>query len=113
MSAINLRGQSDQSDVATATTDAGAPSIALTRPTMVSAMGGTGTVTVSWEDGENAVGHLVILLDSSFEVVEVDDNPTNNESMFSGLSAGTYYGVVVAFKSASDYKYAYDAATAN
>ena len=35
VSAINLRGQSDQSDVATATTDAGAPSIALTRPTMV------------------------------------------------------------------------------
>ena len=113
VSAINLRGQSDQSDVATATTDAGPPSTELTRPTMVSAMGGTGTVTVSWEDGENAVGHLVILLDSSFEVVEIDDNPTNNESMFSGLSAGTYYGVVVAFKSASDYKYAYDAATAN
>jgi hypothetical protein len=113
VSAINLRGQSDQSDVATATTDAGPPSTELTRPTMVSAMGGTGTVTVSWEDGENAVGHLVILLDSSFEVVEIDDNPTNNESMFSGLSAGTYYGVVVAFKSASDYEYAYDAATAN
>ena len=113
VSAINLRGQSDQSDVATATTDAGPPSTELTRPTMVSAMGGTGTVTVSWEDGENVVGHLVILLDSSFEVVEIDDNPTNNESMFSGLSAGTYYGVVVAFKSASDYKYAYDAATAN
>ena len=113
VSAINLRGQSDQSDVATATTDAGPPSTALTAPTMVGAMGGAGTVTVTWEDGENAVGHLVILLDSSFEVVEVDDNPTNNESMFSGLSAGTYYGVVVAFKSASDYKYAYDAATAN
>ena len=113
VSAINLRGQSDQSDVATATTDAGPPSTELTRPTMVSAMGGTGTVTVSWEDGGNAVGHLVILLDSSFEVVEIDDNPTNNESMFSGLSAGTYYGVVVAFKSASDYEYASDAATAN
>ena len=113
VSAINLRGQSDQSDVATATTDAGAPSIALTAPTMVGAMGGAGTVTVTWEDGENAVGYLVILLDSSFEVVEVDDNPTNNESMFNGLSAGTYYGVVVAFKSASDYEYAYDAATAN
>ena len=40
-------------------------------------------------------------------------DPTNNESMFSGLSAGTYYGVVVAFKSASDYEYDYDAATAN
>ena len=113
VSAINLRGQSDQSDVATATTDAGPPSTALTAPTMVSAMGGAGTVMVSWEDGENAVGHLVILLDSSFEVVEIDDNPTNNESMFSGLSAGTYYGVVVAFKSASDYEYAYDAARAN
>ena len=113
VSAINLRGQSDQSDVATATTDASPPSTALTAPTMVSAMGGTGTVTVSWEDGENAVGHLVILLDSSFEVVEVDDNPTNNESMFSGLSAGTYYGVAVAFKSASDFEYAYAAATAN
>jgi hypothetical protein len=113
VSAINLRGQSDQSDVATATTDAGPPSTALTAPTMVSAMGGAGTVMVSWEDGENAVGHLVILLNSSFEIVEIDDSPTNNESMFSGLSAGTYYGVVVAFKSASDYEYAYDAARAN
>ena len=97
----------------TATTDAGPPSTELTAPTMVEAMGGAGTVTVSWEEGENAVGHLVILLDSSFEVVEIDNNPTNNESMFSGLSAGTYYGVVVAFKSASDYEYAYAAATAN
>ena len=85
----------------------------LTAPTMVSAMGGTGTVTVSWEDGENAVGHLVILLDSEFNVAEVDDSPTGNQTVFSGLSAGTYYGVVVAFKSASDYEYAYDAATAN
>ena len=113
VSAINLRGQSDQSDVATATTDAGPPSTALTDPTMVEAMGGAGTVMVTWEDGQNAFGHLVILLNSSFEVVEIDDNPTNNESMFSGLSAGTYYGVVVAFKSASDYKYDYAAATAN
>ena len=98
---------------ATAMTEAGPPSTALTAPTMVEAMGGAGTVTVTWEDGQNAVGHLVILLDSSFEVVEIDDNPTNNESMFSGLSAGTYYGVVVAFKSASDYEYASAAATAN
>ena len=113
VSAINLRGQSDQSDVATATTDAGPPSTALTDPTMVEAMGGAGTVMVTWEDGQNAFGHLVILLNSRFEVVEIDDNPTNNESMFSGLSAGTYYGVVVAFKSASDYKYDYAAATAN
>ena len=98
---------------ATAMTEAGPPSTALTAPTMVEAMGGAGTVMVTWEDGENAVGHLVILLDSSFEVVEIDNNPTNNESMFSSLSAGTYYGVVVAFESASDYEYAYDAATAN
>ena len=96
-----------------AMTEAGPPSTALTAPTMVEAMGGAGTVMVTWEDGQNAFGHLVILLNSSFEVVEIDDNPTNNESMFSGLSAGTYYGVVVAFKSASDYEYDYAAATAN
>ena len=114
--AVNNRGATNESATEMVTTGMAMPeppSTELTRPTMVSAMGGAGTVTVSWEDGENAVGHLVILLDSEFNVAEVDDSPTGNQTVFSGLSAGTYYGVVVAFKSASDYEYAYDAATAN
>ena len=108
VSAINLRGQSDQSDVATATTDAGPPSTALTAPTMVEAMGGAGTVMVTWEDGQNAVGHLVLLLDGA-DIEAMETAPTGNSHTFTGLSSGVYIAVVVSYKSTSDYDYDYDA----
>ena len=93
---------------ATATTDAGPPSTELTTPTAVTATGGTGTLTVTWEDGENAVGHLVILLDGA-EIEAMEIAPADNSHTFTGLSPGVYTAVVVSYKSASDYGYAYDA----
>ena len=93
---------------AMAMTEAGPPSTALTAPTMVEAMGGTGTVTVSWEDGENAVGHLVLLLDGA-DIEAMETAPTGNSHTFTGLSSGVYIAVVVSYKSTSDYDYDYDA----
>ena len=86
---------------------------ALTAPTDVTANGGSGTVSVTWTDGENAVGHLVMLLDANFNVVQIEDAPTGNATVFSGLSAGSYTAVVVAYKSVSDYEYAHHIATVN
>ena len=93
---------------ATAMTEAGPPSTALTAPTMVEAMGGTGELTVTWADGGNAVGHLVLLLDGA-DIEAMETAPTGNSHTFTGLSAGVYTAVVVSYKSTSDYMYAYDA----
>jgi hypothetical protein len=93
---------------ATAMTEAGPPSTALTAPTMVEAMGGAGTVTVTWEDGQNAVGHLVLLLDGA-DIEAMETAPTGNSHTFTDLSSGVYIAVVVSYKSTSDYDYDYDA----
>ena len=93
---------------ATAMTEAGPPSTALTAPTMVEAMGGAGTVTVTWEDGQNAVGHLVLLLDGA-DIEAMETAPTGNSHTFTDLSSGVYIAVVVSYKSTSDYHYDYDA----
>ena len=93
---------------ATAMTEAGPPSTELTRPTMVEAMGGAGTVTVTWEDGQNAVGHLVLLLDGA-DIEAMETAPTGNSHTFTDLSSGMYIAVVVSYKSTSDYDYDYDA----
>ena len=93
---------------AMAMTEAGPPSTELTAPTMVEAMGGTGEFTVTWVDGENAVGHLVLLLDGA-EIEAMEIAPADNSHTFTGLSPGVYTAVVVSYKSASDYVYAYDA----
>ena len=80
----------------------------LTAPTMVSAMGGTGELTVTWVDGKNAVGHLVLLLDGA-EIEAMETAPAGNSHRFTGLSPGEYIAVVVSYKSTSDYHYDYDA----
>ena len=114
--AINLRGQSDQSDVASATASDAAvapPSTELTMPTMVEATSGVGALTVEWEAGENAVGHLVLLLDTDndFALLMTETAPTGNSHTFMPLVAGQYTAVVVSYKSVSDYKYAHATAT--
>ena len=83
-------------------------STALTAPTMVSAMGGTGELTVTWVDGKNAVGHLVLLLDGA-EIEAMETAPAGNSHRFTDLSPGVYTAVVVSYKSTSDYDYDYDA----
>ena len=105
---ITLGGVGEMYAEAMATTAEGPPSTALTAPTMVEAMGGTGELTVTWVDGENAVGHLVLLLDGA-EIEAMETAPTGNSHMFTGLSAGVYTAVVVSYKSTSDYDYNYDA----
>ena len=84
------------------------PPTALTAPTMVEAMGETGELTVTWVDGENAVGHLVLLLDGA-DIEAMETAPTGNSHTFTDLSAGVYTAVVVSYKSTSDYDYDYDA----
>ena len=114
--AINLRGQSDQSDVAEATASDAAvapPSTELTMPTMVEATGGVRALTVIWEDGDNALGHLVLLLDSDFELVMTETAPTGKSHTFSPLASGQYTAVVVSYKSVSDYKYDHATVTVN
>jgi hypothetical protein len=85
----------------------------LTAPTMVEATGGVGALTVEWEAGENAVGHLVLLLDTDndFALLMTETAPTGNSHTFMPLVAGQYTAVVVSYKSVSDYKYAHATAT--
>ena len=83
-------------------------SAALTKPDSVEAMGGSGELTVTWVDGENAVGHLVLLLGSDFALLETETAPTGNSHTFTGLSAGMHTAVVVSYRSASNYEYDHD-----
>ena len=105
---ITLGGVGIKYADATATTAEGPPSTALKAPTRVEATGGTGELTVTWVDGENAVGHLVLLLDGA-DIEAMETAPTGNSHTFTGLSAGVYTAVVVSYKSTSDYDYDYDA----
>jgi hypothetical protein len=114
--AVNLRGKSNQAATETVTTGMAPsepPSTELTMPTMVEVMGGVGALTVTWEDGENAVGHLVLLLDSDFDLVMTETAPTGNSHTFSPLAAGQYTAVVVSYKSVSDYEYDHATSTVN
>ena len=85
----------------------GPVSTALTAPTVVEATGGTGELTVTWVDGENAVGHLILLLDGA-DIEAMETAPTGNSHKFTDLSSGVYTAVVVSYKSVSDYLYAFD-----
>ena len=63
-----------------------------------------GSASVTWTDGENAVGHLVLLLDANFMLVEGSvQMPEDNTATFTGLATGPHTVVVVAIAdSASD-----------
>ena len=110
---ITLGGVGEMYAEAMATTAEGPPSTALTMPDMVEATGGVGALTVIWEDGDNALGHLVLLLDSDFELVMTETAPMGNSHTFSPLASGRYTAVVVSYKSVSDFKYDYDTVTVN
>ena len=96
---------------ATAMTEAGPPSTALTAPTMVEAMGGAGTVTVTWEDGENAVGHLVMLFTSDWQGAPLGEGmPTGSSHTFT-VDAGSYIAVVVAYDADAKFRYSVSGVT--
>ena len=96
------------------TSHTGAGATDLEAPTGVTAeSNAAGELTVTWTPGANAVGHLVLLFDSEFNVVETEASPSGNSHTFTGLTAGQHTAVVVSYKSVSDYKYAYDNTTVN
>ena len=66
-------------------------------------------MTVTWTAGENAVGHVIIVLDSDFAVETTAVPTADGMHTLTGLSAGTYTVVhVVSFTSATDYEYVSD-----
>ena len=74
-------------------------------PSGVSTTSGTGTVTVNWTPGDNALGHLVFLFRSDFSGTPAVGTPSGNSHQFTGVAAGSYVAVVVSYKSASNYEY--------
>ena len=103
VSAINLRGQSDQSDVATATTDAGSPSTALTAPSgLTGAIGAdSSTIELNWTAGDNADVHFVFGIQTPsydvgslvWETADASDSHTVN---MMGKPSGSYMFFVIA-----------------
>lgn len=81
----------------------------LTAASNVLANGTTtsGEIEVTWTPGENALGHVIVVLDNGDNfAVETTAVPTaDGMHTLTGLSAGTYTVVVVSFKSADDYEY--------
>ena len=85
---------------------------AVMAPSIVEATDGTVTVTVTWVDGENATGHLVMLFTadfSSYVFAEAD----GNSHTFMDVATGDYVAVVVAYDAADKYKFRVDAVTVN
>ena len=82
-------------------------------PSMVEAMVGTGTVTVTWVDSENAVGHLIMLFKADFSSYVHEAAPVGNSHTFMAVAAGDYVAVVVAYDAANKYKFGVDAVTVN
>ena len=89
------------------------PVSTVVAPSMVEATDGTVTVTVTWVDGENAVGHLVMLFKADFSSYVYEPAPVGNSHTFMDVAAGDYVAVVVAYDAADKYKFSVDAVTVN
>ena len=66
-------------------------------------------VNVTWTNGDNAVTHVAILLDSNFEVGKpprVATAQDSGDTDFTVTEPGTYYAVVAAIDAAGKYDYA-------
>ena len=93
--------------------EAVAPMPMLTAPTGVMAMADAGTVTVTWTDGADAVGHLVLLFNADFSGAPMVNAPTGSSAEFMDVAAGDYVAVVVSYRSGSEYMYDYMSVTVN
>ena len=95
--------------------EAVAPMPMLTAPTDVTATADAGTVTVTWTDGADALGHLVLLFNADFSSAPmVNAVPTGSSSaQFMDVAAGDYVAVVVSYRSASETAYAVGTVTVN
>ena len=91
-----------------------APEPMLTAPTDVTATAEAGTVTVTWTDGADAEGHLVLLFNADFSGAPmVSAAPTGSSAEFMDVAAGDYVAVVVSYRSGSEYMYDYMLVTVN
>ena len=93
--------------------EAVAPMPMLTAPTGVMAMAEASTVTVTWTDGADALGHLVLLFNADFSGKPMVNVPTGSSAEFMDVAAGDYVAVVVSYRSASDTEYAVGTVTVN
>ena len=110
----NARGRSVASTSVTATTGAGVVvDTTLGEPTITSATGGTGSVTVAWTDGANAMSHMVLLLNTDFSLVagSVVANATSPQTI--SVASGTYILVVLALDADAEFEYDSDFVTVN
>ena len=90
------------------------PEPKLTAPTGVTATADAGTVTVTWTDGADALGHLVLLFNADFSGEPMVNNaPTGSSAEFMDVAAGDYVAVVVSYRSGSEYMYDYMSVTVN
>ena len=94
-----------------------APEPMLTAPTGVTATADASTVTVTWTDGADAVGHLVLLFNADFSGAPMVNAPPTGSSAefaeFMDVAAGDYVAVVVSYRSASETAYNVDTVTVN
>ena len=103
--ASNQVGQSDLSNTLTVPTDPDEGPVGA--PDITGVTTGADSLSVTWTDGVNAASHMVLLLDTAFNLVEngIDAAPTGNMSEFTGLSAGTYTVVVLSIHADGTYMY--------
>ena len=109
----NHPGRSMASTSVTETTGAGVVDTTLGEPTITSATGGTGSVTVAWTDGANAMSHMVLLLNTDFSLVadSVVANATSPQTI--SVASGTYIVVVLALDADAEFEYDSDFVTVN
>ena len=104
--ATNAHGGSDPSMVAIAMTESAV--VELGAPTAVATCAAgdpgcpglaAGSVQVTWTNGANALGHLVLLFDTSdwSLAAPAATQQDSGDTTFTGLSAGTYMAVVVSY----------------
>ena len=88
------------------TVEASAP--VLMAPTNVGALSlFAGQVSVAWQPGQDAFGHLVVLFDSANSVAASTTlGPSADSHTFADVAAGDYSVVVVSFRSGSEYELA-------
>ena len=75
------------------------------KPTNVAATAAGSEVTVTWTDAPGAVGHLAMLFQADFSGDPLSEMATGSSHTFSGVPAGSYIAVVVAFDASGKYQF--------
>ena len=77
----------------------------LGKPTNVAAIVVGSEVTVTWTDAPGAVRHLAMLLKADFSGAPLSGMAAGSSHTFSGVPAGSYIAVVVAFDASGKYQF--------